>query len=404
MTFDDYNSTNSKSLAAYGSYAPKEIVSGTAATCIAGDGVEYLDLGMALGSVLLGYANPEVDSYVIEIIKRGINFSRPSSMERLLSEKISAMIDQNDTLVRYAKSSSVLAASLPRVTRAITGKQFIAYPKNCFLGNADWYHSKNYNHAGTLTETKEKTKSFTNGCIRSLNELFTDHGTDLAMIIMEPYRDRLFSSEFYLRVRELCDKYQTILVFDETVTGFRFFYPLAQYQTPIQSDLTIVGKAIANGYSIAGLIGKQHLLREIETQNNKGYLFDFSTTHAGENVGLAASIITTSIISRDDVVGRILASGRRLKSNLQKVIEHYDLAATMALTGHESYFKIEFGFDSRAKLARNLLLKHFYKHNILCRGVMALSIAHTDKQLQRVTDSFEDYCRNLSESSRCIQN
>ena len=139
---DIYNSTQAKSLPSYHGYAPDKIIKGKGCYLFDSHNNKYLDCGMALGSVSLGYAYERVDDFVINKIKEGVNFSRPSYLEEqltiLLQESLNFQFN-----AKFSKSSSMLLNVVPRISRYLTQKTHIAYPFNgAYLGNTDWFFSK----------------------------------------------------------------------------------------------------------------------------------------------------------------------------------------------------------------------------------------------------------------------
>lgn len=187
---DTYNSTQSKSMEAYHGFAPKKIYRAKGPYLFDCDNNKFLDCGMALGSVSLGYAYDVVDDYVIEVIKKGINFSRPSYLEEeltlLLNKKLGFPL-----LAKFCKSSSMLLSVIPRVSRYLTGKTHIAYPFNgSYLGNTDWFFSQSKTSGGILDSIRTHTITFKGGDVDSLMELFEKNAHQLACIIMEPFREK----------------------------------------------------------------------------------------------------------------------------------------------------------------------------------------------------------------------
>ncbi len=200
---DEYNSTKSKSLDAYCNYAPKKIVRGKGIKLYDENNNEFIDYGMALGSVFLGYSYDEVDQFVIKQIKKGVSFSRPSILEEELSKILQKDIGL-DKIIRFAKSSSILLNVIPRACRYLNNKELIAYPKNCFLGNCDWYFAQSFNSGGILSDIKNKTINFEKGNCESLSNLFLKYGKELSCIIMEPYREDVYDSQFYELLTRKC--------------------------------------------------------------------------------------------------------------------------------------------------------------------------------------------------------
>ena len=277
---------------------------------------------------------------------------------------------------------------IPRICRYMTKKNLVAFPPDNFLGNTDWYFAKNSKSGGVPTELKNLTVSFQSGNIESIINLFKEHGNDLACVIMEPYRSTIYSTEFYQTLRRLCDKYGTLLIFDETITSYRFNFPLAQYTVNCAADFTIIGKAFANGYALSAVIENEDLFCKIDSATNKYDLFDFSTDHAGETVGLAAAIKTLEIYNRYDVVDYLSAIGSVMHDGLLKIINSYGLNNDIFLDGQPSFFYINFNNP----VFRDKFIKFFFDHKILCGGIFAANYTLNEHHISRILDVFDDFC------------
>ncbi len=395
---DLYNSTNSKSLMTYFGCAPLRILKGKGAILIDENNKEILDCGMALGSVSLGYAFDEVDDFVINNIRKGVNFSRPSYLEEQLVDALKIDI-KNNILAKFSKSSSMLSSVIPRVCRYLSNKSLIAYPANgSYLGNTDWYLSKNVKCGGILNEVKERTINFIDGDIDSLKELFDVHSHDLACIIMEPYREAIYFDAYYRELSQLCHKHHVFLIFDETVTGYRFNHPLAQYIINCKPDFTIIGKSFANGYALSALIAEKSLMKKIEDACLEGQLFDFSTTHAGESIGLAAAIKTLEIFRRDNVIEYLNRQGLNLISHLEEILKYRNLDKKIVIKGQPTYFYLASASGWMNKELRKEIVKHFYDNGILFRGTMSLCFSHLQTHVDRICEVFDNLCMSLERS------
>lgn len=395
---DKYNSTNAKSLNSYMGFAPLKITKGKGAHLYDENDRKFLDTGMALGSVSLGYAYDSVDNFVISEIKKGVNFSRPSILEEKLTINLQKDFGESK-LFRYAKSSSVLLGVLPRICRYFTDREYIAYPDNCFLGNTDWYLSKSFNNGGILDGIKNKTLKFKNGDCSNIYELFEKHGHELACIIMEPYRDVLYSNNFYVLLSNLCKKYGVYLIFDETVTGYRFNYPLAQNNISCEADFTVIGKAFANGYALAAVAAGESLMSKIDKASIDGSIFDFSTTHAGETVGLAAAIKTLEVYRTENVINHISMIGSDLRHKMNEIIKRYSLESVLIIKGHPTYFSLVSPSGWLEKELKKDITSFFYNNDILYRGVISPCFRHTIEDSIKIESVFSEYCRLLVSAS-----
>ncbi len=390
---DLYNSTRSKSLCDFHGFAPKQILKGKGVSLFDQDHNEFLDCGMALGSVSLGYAYDEVDHCVMQAIKKGVNFSRPSYLEEELTSLLGIILEV-PIVARFSKSSSMLLSVIPRICRHLTKKAYIAYPlEGAYLGNTDWYFSKTNKSGGILQETKDKTLNFKNGDIESLYCLFNKHSNNLACIIMEPYRNKIHNESFYSELSRLCIKNNVILVFDETISGFRFGYPLAQTIVNCKADLTIIGKAFANGYALSAVVGENALMKKIHMSSFYEDLYGFSNTHAGETVGLAAAIKTLDIYAKKNVVEYLNLQGEKLMSMMKESIKNNKLDNIFTIKGQPSYFQLsEINMEGKDNSKKNII-KYFYDNRILFRGTMSMSLSHNETHINKIARIFEEYCQ-----------
>lgn len=387
---EKYNTTNAKSLDTYLGSAPEQIVKGKGAYLYDRNGNKFLDFGMALGCVSIGYSCQEIDDCVVKAIRNGVNFSRPSYLEEELSELMLQDFISKDYIIRYSKSSSMLLNVIPRVCRYITKKSYIAYPNGTYLGNTDWYLSQCSNNAGIIDAIKKTTVKFDAGNLEELENLFERYGEKLACIIMEPFRNEIFSTFYYERLKQLCEQYGIILVFDETVSGYRFHYPLAQYKIKCIADITVVGKAISNGYSLSAAIIRKELM---ELDSSK--IYTFSTTHSGEITGISAAIATIKFYKKNDLLTNINQKGEFLLKQLKDIIQHQKLDKYISVIGMPTYFRIQLS-DSALK---NMFCRLFFENKILCRGVISVCYMHSYENLENFINIFKVFCLKIKSDS-----
>ena len=398
MIQDLYNSTNSKSLKSYYGFAPKSILKGKGVTLFDENGREFLDCGMALGSVSLGYGNNIVDNFVVEQLQNGVNFSRPSHLEEKLTHLLSKHLTKDSLRIKYSKSSSLILSVIPRIARCLTGKERIAYPINCFLGNTDWYLSKTRTSGGIPDSVKTTVLNFKAGDIASLQKLFEEHKYHLSCIVLEPYRQTPHSKEFYVLLRQLCNEHGVMLVFDETITGYRFSFPLAQNHVRCIPDLTVIGKAFANGYALAAVVGSLSMMNTIEETKD---LFDFSTTHAGETIGLSAALKTLEIYENERVIDVLNSRGEFLMKSIEDLMKSHGLDNYLKLVGHPTYFTLIPNDPMHGETIKKYLIEFFFQHNILFRGTFSMSMAHEDSQLDKILEKFLAFCKIFEKYLNC---
>jgi glutamate-1-semialdehyde 2,1-aminomutase len=180
---------------------------------------KYLDLVSALAAVTLGYQNRRIDSAVKRQLKKGVTLSLPTKLEYEVAELIGLMVPSAE-MVRFAKNGSDATAGAVRLARAYTNKKIVAM---CgYHGWQDWSIVTTSRNAGVPTEVGELTKTFKYNDIDSLMKLFNEFPNQIACVIMEPMNSEFPQGNFLQKIRELCDREEALLIFDETITGFRY--------------------------------------------------------------------------------------------------------------------------------------------------------------------------------------
>ncbi|MBA3284686.1 MAG: aminotransferase class III-fold pyridoxal phosphate-dependent enzyme, partial [Nitrosopumilus sp.] len=213
-----------------------------------------------------------------------------------------------------------------------------------------------------------------------------------------PYREAIYFDAYYRELSQLCHKHHVFLIFDETVTGYRFNHPLAQYIINCKPDFTIIGKSFANGYALSALIAEKSLMKKIEDACLEGQLFDFSTTHAGESIGLAAAIKTLEIFRRDNVIEYLNRQGLNLISHLEEILKYRNLDKKIVIKGQPTYFYLASASGWMNKELRKEIVKHFYDNGILFRGTMSLCFSHLQTHVDRICEVFDNLCMSLERS------
>ncbi|MBL0320647.1 MAG: aminotransferase class III-fold pyridoxal phosphate-dependent enzyme, partial [Alphaproteobacteria bacterium] len=279
--------------------SPFYIESGKGAILKDIDGNEFIDLVSSLAAVTLGYADDEINAAVEAQLKKGCIFSLPSPPEVYLSELLVDIIPCAQ-MVRFGKNASDATTAAVRVSRAYTGRNRVAV---CgYHGWHDWYIGSTPKNRGVPEIVSELTSVFNYNDLTSLELIFLQYPDEIAAVVMEPMNVVFPEMGFLQGVRSLCDQYGAVLVFDETVTGFRLANGGAQELFSVTPDLACFGKGMANGFPLSAVVGKKHIMS----------LFDdvfFSFTFGGELLSIAAAIAVIEKYKRDNVVASIKENG-----------------------------------------------------------------------------------------------
>lgn len=342
------------------------------------DGNEYVDFINSLAAVTLGYSDPDVDAAVIEQLKEGIIFSLPHPIEMQVAEKLVEVVPCAQR-VRFAKNGSDATAGAIRVARAFTGRDHVAV---CgYHGWQDWYIGSTARNKGVPQSTRDLTHTFAYNDIESLAKLFK--ANQFAAVIMEPMNVAEPKHDFLKEVQELTKKHGAVLVFDETITGFRYAIGGAQELFGVTPDLATFGKGLANGYPLSAVAGRADIMRLMEE------VF-FSFTFGGETLSLAASLAAIAKLQREPVINTMRAQGKKVIEFTRRLITKNSLQGLLSVSGDPtwSFLLIQDAEGYNAFETKTLLLQEMFAQGILTFGTHNMSYSHTDEDLARLEKAY----------------
>lgn len=354
------------------------------------DGNEYIDFVNGLCSVTLGHCDPDVSAAVRRQLDDGVIFSLPHPLEHLVAEKIVEMVPCAEK-VRFGKNGSDTTSGAIRLARAHTKRDHVAV---CgYHGWQDWYIGSTQRNLGVPQSTRDLTHTFTYNDIDSLDRLFRERKDQYAAVILEPMNTTYPKDDFLAKVKELAHKNGALLVFDETITGFRFANGGAQQLFNVTPDLATFGKGIANGYPLAAIAGRADLMKLMEE------IF-FSFTFGGETLSLAASLATMTKVQEKPIIAEMTARGQSLMEGVGKRIVQHGLSETFTLAGHPTWsfllMKDSHGCDSFT--LKTLFLQEVFARGILCIGTHNMSHAHSEADIARLFSVYDEVFPILSDA------
>ncbi len=284
--------------------SPVYLVKGKNAHVWDADGNEYIDYNMGIGPLVLGYCYDKVDNAIRKQLEDGITFSLMHPLEVELSEKIRSIVP-NAEMVRFSKTGCDVTTAAVRAARAFTKREKVLC---CgYHGWHDWYISVTDRNAGIPKAVQELTFTFNYNDINSLIDSIDD---DTACVILEPFVFEEPRNDFLKKVKEVCEKNGTLLIFDEMWTGFRIALGGAQQYFGVKADLAVFSKAIANGMPISVITGRKDVMS----------LFDkdvfFFTTFGGEALSLAAAMAVIDEIEKKNVPAYLSEKGKIIKRRI----------------------------------------------------------------------------------------
>ena len=300
----------------YPANAPKIASKGIGAYLYGHDGKKYLDYGMGLRSVTIGYSNKKINYGAIKQINNGNNLSKPSIIELEAAKTLVNLIPGAE-MAKFAKHGSSVTTAAVKLARSYTKKDIICFPKEQpFFSFDDWFIGSTKIKRGVLKNSTKSSKVFKYNDLNSLKKIFEKYPNNIAGVCLSQqltpcftycdsytHKKRCDSCKFnkknFLRsVKKLCTKYNSLLILDEMITGFRWNLKGAQHFFNVVPDLATFGKGMANGFSIAALTGKKKIMELGSITKKQERTFLLSTTHGAEMSSLGAFINTVEFYKK----------------------------------------------------------------------------------------------------------
>lgn len=385
----------------YPANAPQIFKRGEGACLYTPDGEEFLDYGMCLRAVTLGYAEKQINDAAMEQIAFGNNLTRPSIVELEAAEALVDLIPSVD-MVKFTKNGSNATTAAVKLARAYTGKKYVIRCfEHPFFSFDDWFIGNTPLTIGIPHEFQDLTLNFNYNDLKSLENLFDQHKGQIAGVIMEPATTEHPQPGFLQKVKDICHKNGAVFILDEMITGFRWHLQGAQAYYDAEPDLSTFGKGMANGFSVSALAGKKEIMKLggiKDTGSEK--LFLLSTTHGGEMCGLGAFLAAIKFYKEHNVIEHLWNYGEKLIRGINEIASKLSIGEYFKAGGIPcSPVYTTKDKDGAACLGmRTLFSQEMIKHNVLMPWI-ALSYAHTDKELghtlHAVEKSLQVYCRAL---------
>jgi len=345
------------------------------------DGNKYLDMISALASITLGYSDPDVTQAVQQQLEDGVIFSLPHPIEIDVAERICAMVPCAER-VRFGKNGSDATAGAIRLARAYTRRDRVAV---CgYHGWQDWYIGSTARSLGVPDATRSLTHSFPYNDIQALDTLLQKHPGEFAAIIMEPMNISEPLPGYLEDVKRLTHRHGALLIFDETITGFRFDNGGAQKIFGVTPDIATFGKGLANGFPLSAIAGRAEVMQLMEE------IF-FSFTFGGEALSLAAAKATLDKLQAEPILAVIKRRGERLLEALQIIIKKNNLESWLSLAGYPTWsFLIFKDIDSYTQWdIKTLFMQEMQARGVLTLGTHNLNYAHSDQDLDYLLAVYE---------------
>ncbi len=385
------------------------------------DGREYIDYVCSWGPLIAGHAHPQIKQKVIAALEDGFGFGAPTAVEVQLAEKVRELVPSM-AMVRFVNSGTEATMSAIRLARGFTGRDKIVKFAGCYHGHADMLLVAAGsgaltlgvpNSAGVPTSTAQDTLIAEYNNLAATEALFAQYGDDIACIIVEPVAGNmncvLPAPGFLAGLRALCDRYNSLLIFDEVMTGFRVALGGAQALYAITPDITVLGKIIGGGFPVGAFGGRAEIMQAIAPT---GPVYQAGTL-SGNPVAMTAGLATLELISEPGFYDNLTARAQTL---VQGLMQH---AKDAGIPFHAHAVGAMFGFffthasmlrtEADVKQCDIARFKQFF-HAMLAKGVYFapsafeagfISAAHGDVEIAQTLAAAAAVFADLSEGNSC---
>ncbi|MCK9635797.1 MAG: glutamate-1-semialdehyde 2,1-aminomutase [Methylobacter tundripaludum] len=369
-------------------------------------GNRYIDYVGSWGPMILGHAHPDVIEAVKQAAEKGLSFGAPTEIETLMAQRVCELVPSVD-MVRMVSSGTEATMSAIRLARGYTGRDKIVKFEGCYHGHSDALLVKAGSGAltfgvpsspGVPAAVAENTITLTYNDSEAVKALFAGLGEQIACIIVEPVAGNMNcippEPGFLECLREVCDRYNSVLIFDEVMTGFRVGLSGAQGLYNIQPDLTTLGKIIGGGMPVGAFGGSRKIMEHLAPL---GPVYQAGTL-SGNPVAMAAGLKTLELIARPGFYEALTAKTEKLTSGLKARAAQAGIAMTTNSVG--GMFGLFFSTETQvSRFAQVMqcdqdLFKRFF-HAMLDEGVYLapsafeagfVSAAHSDEDLEKTLD------------------
>jgi len=370
------------------------------------DGNEYIDYVGSWGPMILGHAHPTVLEAIHQAVDKGTSFGAPTLAESELAAKIISAFASIEK-VRLVSSGTEAVMSAVRVARAFTGRDMIVKMVGCYHGHSDSFlvaagsgvaERGTASSPGVPSGLAELTVVVPYNDIEAVRAAFVNYQGRIAAVLAEPIAANMGvvpPVEGYLEtLRSLCDENDTLLIFDEVISGFRVALGGAQERYGISSDLTCLGKIIGGGLPLAAFGGRAEIMDRLAPL---GEVYQAGTL-SGNPIATAAANATLEILARPGSYEQLESSAALLEAGFADAAAQAGVPVTLNRVGSiMSCFFCDHPVRSFAEVQATDIarFKKFFGAMIE-RGIylapsayeaMFVSLAHTKGDIEQTLDA-----------------
>ena len=375
----------------------------------------YIDYVGSWGPMILGHAHPEVIQAVKSSAEKGLSFGAPTAIETQMAERICQLVPSIES-VRMVSSGTEATMSAIRLARGFTNRDTIVKFEGCYHGHSDSLLVKAGSGALTLGVPSspgvpaclaEHTITLNYNDIDHVRDTFKTMGNKIACIIVEPVAGNMNCippvDGFLQGLRDICDEYKSVLIFDEVMTGFRTALGGAQSIYKIKPDLTTLGKVIGGGMPVGAFGGRKDIMQYIAPT---GPVYQAGTL-SGNPVAMAAGLKTLELVSSDQFFEKLNKKVTTLVNGILEKAATHNIPMTSNIVGGMfglffSEEKTITNFTQATECNTDRFQKFF--HGMLEQGIYLapsayeagfVSAMHSDEDIQATINAADTVLGNL---------
>lgn len=370
------------------------------------DGRRYLDFMLGAGPLILGHANPRLTQTIVDQAGRGTQYFGLADRAVSLAERLVQYVPSAE-MVRYASSGSEATFHSLRLARAVTGRRKFIKFDGAWHGHHDlavWSMEMSPTQvpepygisAGVQSGVREDLMVLPFNDIAYFREVMAAHPHEFAAVICEPMQRTLKPPPGFLEtLREECDKWGTVLIFDEVVSGFRLAAGGAQEKYGVTPDLTALGKALAGGVPISAIVGCRALMAHLDPDSPADRYSFHCGTFNGHPIGIECAHTTLDILVNEGGIDHIAALGSHGRDRLGRLFRDLGVAAQITGDGgiFHFYFTDEPVHDHAAVRRANVALADEIHRRLYANGIYKnfsktyVSTVHTTDHVDELVEA-----------------
>ncbi len=374
------------------------------------NGKEYIDYICSWGPMILGHNNKSIREAVIKACENGLSYGAATKLEVDIAEFICENVEAVDK-IRMVNSGTEAVMSAIRLARGYTGKDKIIKFDGCYHGHSDSMLIKA--GSGLMTDGMPDSSGVAKNCakdtislpyndIKSLEKAFDTYKGEIACVILEPVAANMgvvLPKEDYLQsLRKLCDENNTLLIFDEVITGFRLSFGGASEYFGIKPDLVTYGKIIGAGMPVGAYGGKKEIMDMIAPN---GPVYQAGTL-SGNPIAMTAGLTQLKILKENkEIYENINNMSKYMFENIKEILKRKNLDYTVNYIGSlgNIFFTNETIYNYEQAKKSDVNKYSIYFKNMLEKGVyiapsqfeaMFISNAHSKEIVDKTLDIIEN--------------